>query len=1310
MHPALRRVGVALGAAGLIGAGGVGLGATRAAAAEAQQLIVGPGLVYAQVGRSLSITVKLGPAGSTSVNGVDVTVISGPDQSSPPLAGVPCPAQDPTQVSPYAGPFSCPFDPAGGPGVDTLRIFDDAAGATTINAQGATVPADAAGDPSVQVQVEVAGPAADLAFTPTGLSALTPITASASTGVCHRYTLSLQDANGDPLPATGVSVTVTGPVGPTPTSGPAPTGPIFCDPTVTGAAAKQDPTLAGTPAGSGSVARTETLTTGDGTAASPPPGQLSVGVASDTAGSVTLTATAAGLTATAGLTVAPGGAPADVTEVAVNPPTQNIYAGSATTTGGTAELAVSLLDAAGDPVVGVTPTATITGGPDAAATVSCNNPSDQTGIAVCSYTATTATAPSNANIGTDQVTVTVPATAGGPAAPTGTASVDAVTAPPPTASSTLTVSCAGTSGTTSCPMTLPSAGENLTATLSGPSPLSGYLIQFSVSAATGQPKSGLPFTLHPGSCLTGTNGSCTVTVEDPQPVAGDTVTVTAVANGAFGANPNSTAPTGSAAVSFTAPSSPAGAVTLTPAAATEPVGATSATVTAAVTDPTGAPVSGADVRWVAAGRNDVTNASPLPAGASDSCAVVTGSTSQAGTDGAGRCQFAYPDTGSAPAGGVDTITAVYPAGGVAAQARAYWVPRPAGVTGIGLDLSSCDGHFTRAGSNPSPTGFDTTVSAATSPDPTAGTPVVPVTRICVAVTDPAGSPLFGTPITLRTTSATPGVGEFTDPAGTPLTDPATGAALTSLTMTVADRADPTGAAKPGYAVAFVRSANPGAQTITAAAGGQTASGQISWASSPPTVTGLTPAAGSAAGGTEVTITGSHLGGATAVDFAATPAQGYQINPDGTQITAVSPPATAGDVVDVTVTTPAGTTPTGPPDRFSYTDAPQPQFTPITPTRVYDSRPNPLPPGSTTRIDITRAGALPAPRGATAVALNVTAVLPAGAGVGYLEVYPDDPTFTTGAASTLNFQPGAATANFTVVALTTGSPYVRVTLPAGATPADVVIDVFGYFNATALHAQPPQRVTDTRPGAPTGANTADPTGPTGPLATSTPHPYTLTGHGGLPATGVNAVALNITAINPAGGGNLQAYPAGTTPTGSTLNLIPHTTKAEFVILPLPADGTIDITDNGTPTNITIDVDGYLDTTTLLHTQTPTRLLDTRPGSTQPDGLPTGPLTPNTPTPIPVTTAPTGNVPTAATAVLVNLAAVAPSQPPTQHIGNLRLGPDGGGTPQTSNIDYIGADTISGFAILTLPPAGKLDLYTDTTPTNIVLDILGWYPTP
>jgi hypothetical protein len=84
----------------------------------------------------------------------------------------------------------------------------------------------------------------------------------------------------------------------------------------------------------------------------------------------------------------------------------------------------------------------------------------------------------------------------------------------------------------------------------------------------------------------------------------------------------------------------------------------------------------------------------------------------------------------------------------------------------------------------------------------------------------------------------------------------------------------------------------------------------------PTVTSISPAVGTIAGGTSVTITGIGFSGATAVYFGSMLAT-ITGTTTSTSITATAPATTTAGVVDVTVLTPMGTSATSTSDRFTY---------------------------------------------------------------------------------------------------------------------------------------------------------------------------------------------------------------------------------------------------------------------------------------------------------------------------------------------------------------------------------------------------------
>ncbi len=97
------------------------------------------------------------------------------------------------------------------------------------------------------------------------------------------------------------------------------------------------------------------------------------------------------------------------------------------------------------------------------------------------------------------------------------------------------------------------------------------------------------------------------------------------------------------------------------------------------------------------------------------------------------------------------------------------------------------------------------------------------------------------------------------------------------------------------------------------------------ATTPPVVSGVSPAVGTTSGGTAVVIRGSGfaptgIDAVSSVTFAGVPATSFHVV-SSTQIDAVAPPHGAG-VADVIVTAPAGTTPITAADQFNYVAAPR----------------------------------------------------------------------------------------------------------------------------------------------------------------------------------------------------------------------------------------------------------------------------------------------------------------------------------------------------------------------------------------------------
>lgn len=108
-------------------------------------------------------------------------------------------------------------------------------------------------------------------------------------------------------------------------------------------------------------------------------------------------------------------------------------------------------------------------------------------------------------------------------------------------------------------------------------------------------------------------------------------------------------------------------------------------------------------------------------------------------------------------------------------------------------------------------------------------------------------------------------------------------------------------------------------TVTTAGGPSTAStvDRFTFVAAP-SVSTLNPSSGPISGGTTVVIEGANFTAVTAVSFGDNPV-GFTIN-DDTSITVVSPVGEAIDTVDITVTSPGGTSPQSGADQFAYTQS------------------------------------------------------------------------------------------------------------------------------------------------------------------------------------------------------------------------------------------------------------------------------------------------------------------------------------------------------------------------------------------------------
>ena len=111
---------------------------------------------------------------------------------------------------------------------------------------------------------------------------------------------------------------------------------------------------------------------------------------------------------------------------------------------------------------------------------------------------------------------------------------------------------------------------------------------------------------------------------------------------------------------------------------------------------------------------------------------------------------------------------------------------------------------------------------------------------------------------------------------------------------------------------------------------------------------------------------------------------------------------------------------------------------------------------------------------------------------------------------------------------------------------------------------------------------------------------VTGKFGVPATGVEAVSLNVTVTNPEGPGFVTVFPCGSLPLASNLNFEADETVPNAVIAPVSPRGTVCLY-TMTTTDLLANVSGWFASEKGLETFTPQRVFDTRDGT---GGVPVG----------------------------------------------------------------------------------------------------------
>ena len=377
------------------------------------------------------------------------------------------------------------------------------------------------------------------------------------------------------------------------------------------------------------------------------------------------------------------------------------------------------------------------------------------------------------------------------------------------------------------------------------------------------------------------------------------------------------------------------------------------------------------------------------------------------------------------------------------------------------------------------------------------------------------------------------------------------------------------------------------------------------------------------------------------------------------------------------------------------------YHPLTPARILDTRTGvggpvqPVGNGEIRSVQITGKGMVPA-SGVSAVVLNVTVTGPTAPG--FLTVYPARSLQPD--ASNLNFVAGETVPNLVEVALGAGGQVDLVAQFASrAGRADVIFDVAGWVGVATnsnvrdglYNALTPGRIMDTRSG--TGVRK----GPLGPGQTVTLN----VGAGGVPASGVSAVVLNVTVTGPTAPSYLTVFPADAKrPTASNLNFNPGQTVPNRVIVRVPAGGLVSFYNAAGSVQVIADVAGWFTDSTStaggarFSGNDPTRILDTRdPGI--------GPLDGGSPYQFQLLDQ-SNNPVVGVSALVVNVTVTNPTA-----ASYLTLWPDGPPLPTVSDLNFTANETVPNLVVVMLGPDATIDLYNAAGRTDVILDLVGYY---
>ena len=517
-----------------------------------------------------------------------------------------------------------------------------------------------------------------------------------------------------------------------------------------------------------------------------------------------------------------------------------------------------------------------------------------------------------------------------------------------------------------------------------------------------------------------------------------------------------------------------------------------------------------------------------------------------------------------------------------------------------------------------------------------------------------------------------------------------------------------------------------------------------------TITSVTPSSSPITGGGTVTISGTHFGSGTTVSFGQYTLSGSAVTVNSSSsITVRVPPVSSPGMVEISVTTPIGTSnDTG----FVYVDT-NLSYIPVTPFRIADTRCSTDPPPSfcasenlpqanknlssplaghsiTIQVTGTGIGSDEITSGAQSVVATITAIANNNANNGYLSVYPAGAAPPT--ASSLNYTAAMTIPNLITATLGKGG---AIDIFSSSSNVNITVDIEGYYVPSGSDTQTPAnrftplpspiRVLDTRCSTTPKPSycAAENIPAVNQISAASPDGYIKLKVAGISSIPISATAISlvVTAAGSLSGGYLSVYPtlsSAAPPDTSNVNFHKAVASADSAIVEVGQSGYISIYNSAnTPTNVIVDINGYFYSSgDGFSPSSPIRICDTRSqttiggkdvvsgltGQCNNSGVPLDPsLSALLLDPITVQVTGIAGITSTAKVVVANITVVN-----TGGAGYLTAFPAGTTMPPTSNINWGKGQIMPNMVTAALSPKGQMEIYCSSS-CDVVVDVVGWY---